>query len=203
MRALRESKPKYFLYENNSLMSDDIKTEITKALSVEPILINSALVSSQNRQRYYWTNIPNVSLPMDKGIKLSDIIESGNVDRDKGLCLTRSYARFSGSQSCLCRRYFGKSFGQAVFEGDIQRIKEMWKSDPYFLSDENNIRQMTLTECERYQTLPDGYTTSVKDVSDRAKVEAIGNGWTVDVIAHILSFIPNVAGNATKRKEMT
>ena len=192
MRALREAKPKYFLYENNRSMSDDIKTEITKALRVEPILINSALVSAQNRQRYYWTNIPNVSPPTDKGIKLSDIIESGNVDRDKGLCLTRRYAGFNGSQSYLCRRYFGKSIGQAVFEGDIHRIKEMWKSDPYFVSDENNIRQMTLKECERYQTLPDGYTTRVKDVPNRAKYEAIGNGWTVDVIAHILSFIPNV-----------
>ena len=80
--------------------------------------------------------------------------------------------------------------GQAVFEGDIQHIKDMWKSDPYFISDEKNIRQMTLTECERYQTLPDGYTTNVKGVSNNSKYEAISNGWTVDVIAHILSFIP-------------
>ena len=190
VRALREAKPKYFLYENNKSMSNDIKLEITKILGVEPLLINSSLVSAQNRLRYYWTNIPGVIIPTDKGIKLADIIEHGNVDREKGLCLTRRYAGFSGTQSYLCRRYFGKSMGQAVFDGDIQSIKNMWKLNPYFISHEKNIRQMTLTECERYQTLPDGYTTNVKGVSNNSKYEAIGNGWTVDVIAHILSFIP-------------
>lgn len=185
VRALNEAKPKYFLYENNKSMSDNIKNEITKALGVEPIFINSATVSAQNRQRLYWTNIPNVSVPEDRNIKLTDIIESGKVDRDKSLCLARRYAGFSGSQSYMCRRYFGKSFGQAVFEGDIQEIKDKWKNNPYFESDEKNIRQLTLTECERLQTLPDGYT-NVDGVSDRMKYEAIGNGWTVDVIAHIL-----------------
>ena len=185
VRALNEAKPKYFLYENNKSMSGNIKNEITKALGVEPIFINSATVSAQNRQRFYWTNIPNVSVPEDKNIKLSDIIESGKVDRDKSLCVTRRYAGFSGSQAYMCRRYFGKNFGQAVFEGDMQEIKDKWKDNPYFESDEKNIRQLTLTECERLQTLPDGYT-NVDGVSDRMKYEVIGNGWTVDVISHIL-----------------
>lgn len=184
VRALRESGCKYFLYENNKSMSDEIKVEITKNLGVEPIFINSALVSAQNRQRLYWTNIPGVCQPKDKGIKLQDIIESGHVDRDKALCLARRYAGFSGSQSYLCRRYFGKSFGQAVFEGDIDAIKAKWKADPYFESDEKNIRQMTVKECERLQTLPDGFT-DVDGVSTQMRYEAIGNGWTVDVIAHI------------------
>lgn len=190
IRALEESKCKYFLYENNKSMSNDIKNEISKYLGVQPIMINSALVSAQNRKRYYWTNIPNVVLPQDKGILLKDIIESGNVDRDKSLCLTRRYAGFNGSQSYLCRRYFGKSFGQAVFEGDIDEIKEKWRQDPYFESDELNIRQMTLKECERLQTLPDGYT-DVDGVSANMKYETIGNGWTVDVIAHILKNLTN------------
>ena len=188
VRALKESECKYFLYENNYSMRDEIKNEITKHLGVEPIMINSNLVSAQSRKRYYWTNIPNVKMPDDKGILLKDIIESGSVDRDKSLCLTRRYAGFNGSQSYLCRRYFGKSFGQAVFEGDIPSIKRMWKENPYFESDIRNIRQMTLTECERLQTLPDGYT-DVEGVSTIMKYESIGNGWTVDVIAHILSFI--------------
>lgn len=184
VRALKESECKYFLYENNKSMSAEIKAEITKYLGVEPIFINSALVSAQSRQRLYWTNIPGVCLPKDKGIKLHDIIENGHVDRDKALCLARRYAGFSGSQSYLCRRYFGKSFGQAVFEGDIEAIKAKWKADPYFESDEKNIRQMTVKECERLQTLPDDYT-SVDGVSTQMRYEAIGNGWTVDVIAHI------------------
>ena len=185
VRALKESGCKYFLYENNKSMSPAIKNEITKHLGVEPILINSALFSAQNRQRLYWTNIPNVCAPTDKGILLQDIIESGYVDREKSLCLARRYAGFSGTQSYLCRRYFGKSFGQAIFEGSIDEIKEKWKADPYFESTEKNIRQMTVKECERLQTLPDDYTEA-EGVSMQMRYEAIGNGWTVDVIAHIL-----------------
>lgn len=186
VRALHESKCKYFLYENNFSIHKDIKAEITKALGVEPIMINSALVSGQNRKRLYWTNIPNIKLPSDRNILLKDIIESGTVDRDKSLCVTRRYAGFSGSQSYLCRRYFGKSMGQAVFEGDINKIKMRWETDPYFISNEQNIRQMTIKECERLQTLPDNYT-NVPGITKQQRYEAIGNGWTVDVIVHILS----------------
>ena len=198
VRALKESGCKYFLYENNKSMSDQIKNEITKHLGVEPIYINSALVSAQNRQRLYWTNIPGVGVPSDKGIELKDILESGSVDRKKSLCLARRYAGFSGSQSYMCRRYFGKSFGQAVFEGDIESIRKKWKENPYFESDERNIRQMSVTECERLQTLPDGYT-NVDGVPTRMRYEAIGNGWTVDVIAHILSGI-KVEEKASRKK---
>ena len=192
VRALTEAKPKYFLYENNKSMSNSIRDEITKYLGVAPILINSALVSAQNRNRYYWTNIPNVCLPDDRGILLKNIIESGSVDREKSLCLTRRYAGFSGSQSYLCRRYFGKSMSQAVFEGSIDEIKAKYKNNPYFESDEKNIRQMTVKECERLQTLPDDYT-NVDGVSKVKRYEAIGNGWTVDVIAYILK---NIADNS-------
>ena len=65
-RALVQANPKYFLYENNKSMSNDIKNEITKQLGVKPIYINSNLVSAQNRPRLYWTNIPNVCLPIDR-----------------------------------------------------------------------------------------------------------------------------------------
>ena len=167
------------------MLAPEIKEEITKYLGVEPILINSALVSAQNRQRLYWTNIPGVCQPKDKEIELQDVIESGVVDRKKALCLARRYAGFAGSQSYLCRRYFGKSFGQAVFEGNIEQVKRMWKENPYFESNERNIRQMTVKECERLQTLPDDYT-AVDGVPTQMRYEAIGNGWTVDVIAHIL-----------------
>ena len=184
IRALKEVKPKYFLYENNYSMSKEIKEEITRQLGVEPIFINSDSVSAQTRKRLYWTNMPGVIQPEDKGILLNDILQSGSVDRKKSLCIARRYAGFNGSQSYLCRRYFGKSFGQAVFEGSMQEIKEKWKNDPYFVSDEKNIRQLSLTEVERLQTLPDNYT-DIPGISNQMKYEAIGNGWTVDVIVHI------------------
>lgn len=90
--------PDYFLYENNYSMDNKIRDEITKQLGVEPIMINSALVSAQSRKRLYWTNIPNVNQPEDKGIMLNDILESGeNLSADiKSYCLTASYSGACG-----------------------------------------------------------------------------------------------------------
>lgn len=193
--CLHKFKPTYFLLENNNSMPKEAKKEISTLLGVEPILINSALVSGQMRKRLYWTNIPNVNPPLDKGITLQSILEHGKVDREKSLCLTRRYAGFCGSQSYLCRRYFGKSMGQAVFEGDITDIKNQWLKDAYFQSNENNIRQMTHIECERLQTLPDDFTKyemlngTITETPNINRYEMIGNGWTVDIIAHIFSFL--------------
>ena len=195
VECLNELKPDFFLLENNYSMPKAARDTITEILGVEPIMINSDLVSAQNRKRLYWTNIPGIEQPKDKGAVLSDILESGKVDRDKALCVTRRYAGFHGSQALLCRRYFGKSFGQAVFEKDINTIKEQWKENPFFESADNNIRQMTIRECERLQTLPDDYTKyeiwkgTVRETPKIARYEAVGNGWTVDVIAHIFSYL--------------
>ena len=75
VRILREVKPKYFILENVASMPKEAKETITRELGVEPIMINAALVSAQNRKRLFWTNIPNVTLPDDKGILLRDILE--------------------------------------------------------------------------------------------------------------------------------
>ncbi len=91
VRALRESGCKYFLYENNNSIHQNIKDFISEQLGVKPIMINSALVSAQQRKRCYWTNIPNVSQPADKGILLKDILESGIAWQDKSYCMTASY----------------------------------------------------------------------------------------------------------------
>ncbi len=91
VRALCESKCRYFLYENNNSIHQNIKDFISEQLGVKPIMINSALVSAQQRKRCYWTNIPNVSQPADKGILLKDILESGLPWQDKSYCMTASY----------------------------------------------------------------------------------------------------------------
>lgn len=93
VRALKESGCKYFLYENNYSIHKNIKAFISKQLGVEPIMINSALVSAQQRKRCYWTNIPDVRQPSDKGILLKDILQSGLdlTGRDKSYCITASY----------------------------------------------------------------------------------------------------------------
>ena len=191
VRLLEETKPKYFLLEN-VVMKKEHEKVISEFLGVEPILINSNLVSAQNRKRLYWTNIPNITQPKNKGIKLKDILENGYVDREKSLCLTRRYAGFTGSQSYLCRRYFGKSFGQAKFVSaqSYISVKSKWKENNYFDSGEIEINKLSITEVERLQTLPDGYT-ECDGVSYIQRVEAVGNGWTVDVIAHIFKGLLN------------
>ena len=91
VRALKESKCKYFLYENNYSIHKNIKNFISSQLGVQPIMINSALVSGQNRKRCYWTNIPNVTQPEDKGIMLADILDDAVSWQDKSYCMTASY----------------------------------------------------------------------------------------------------------------
>ena len=247
VRALEESGCKYFLYENNYSVHQNIKDEITRVLGVEPIMINSALVSAQNRKRCYWTNIPNVVQPEDKGILLADILENGMPWQDKSYCMTASYdgaviyntlerkqrtmvavpvgaaqrgryvdgekteqhieVREDGKSNCLTTvqkdslvcspvrvGHYGKGGqGQRIYSvvgksvtlsanGGGQGAKTgLYKID---LPDGDYvIRKLTPVEAERLQTLPDNYTAGI---SNTQRYKCIGNGWTVDVIAHIL-----------------
>jgi len=91
--------PDFFLYENNKSMAPAIRAQITTEFGVEPILINSALVSAQNRQRLYWTNIPGVQQPADRGIILRDILESGLPLREKGYTLKANYPKASAANA--------------------------------------------------------------------------------------------------------
>ncbi len=199
VECLKKFKPKYFLLENNNSMPKEAKDTISEILGMNPIMINSALVSGQLRKRLYWTNIPGIEQPKDKGILLSNIIESGTVDREKSLCLTRRYAGFNGSQDYFRHRYFGKSFGQAVFEGNAtpEEHKKAYKEFGRYsgIEIDGMMRQMTHTECEKLQTLPLNYTQfeningEIKETPKGARYEMIGNGWTVDVIAHIFKYL--------------
>jgi len=111
VRLLKELKPKYFLMENVR-MKKEYQAVISEQLGVEPILINSSLLTAQNRNRLYWTNLP-VEQPEDKGIVLKDILEDGFVDRDKSHCLDANY--FKGGN---LKSYFEKHRRQLVFSKD-------------------------------------------------------------------------------------
>lgn len=93
VRILKAVKPKYFILENVNSMPKEAKEIITEALGVEPIMINASLVSAQNRKRLFWTNIPNVTQPEDRGILLKDILENGDSDRLKSYCIDANYAK--------------------------------------------------------------------------------------------------------------
>lgn len=215
IRALEESRSKYFLYENNNSIHKTIKAEISKFLGVEPIMIDSALVSAQQRKRCYWTNIPNVIQPEDKEIYLKDIIVSGIPWQNKSyayttrcqaatfkdtlerhrhtmiaepIILQRSHGYnkggIKGSLGGRIYSVYGKSVSMKANGGGGGAKTGLYKID---LPDGDYIiRKLYPIEAERLQTLPDNYT---EGISNTQRYKCIGNGWTVDVIAHILGFI--------------
>lgn len=194
VRALNETKPKWFLYENNNSMSKDIKEFITQQLGVEPLLINSSLVSGQVRRRLYWTNIPVNCLPVDKGIKLIDILQNDVDDKyylsDKMI----KYAMNSGTKNFYVKPEINLEKARPLTTAPNKRAgTTTYVSDDFVNGgDKNKIRRLTPIEFERLQTLPDDYTyLTGHKFEDSKRYKAIGNGWTVDVIAHIFSFLPN------------
>lgn len=205
VRILREAKPKYFLLENVKMKKcwEDI---ITKELGVTPIEINSSLVSAQNRVRLYWTNIPNVELPKDKGIKLIDILENDKDDVYVGPSAIRG--RYINKATIVGRRIdengIRKDYNKEIELKQCLEVRKsnIDKSNCLTTVEKDNVltclppgryedaykkeypfRYYTRREYERLQTLPDGYTDSI---SESLAKKAIGNGWTVDVISHIL-----------------
>ena len=194
VRILKEFKPKYFLFENVR-MKKQYQDIISEHLGVEPIAINSNLVSAQNRYRLYWTNIPNVTQPDDKGIVLKDIIEKENPSfkyyklkeyyndkiYNKDGCHQVGEADIKGYD--IIKRVYGvhgKSPALTTMQGGHREPK-------IACPDKIHWRKLTPLECERLQTLPDGYTD--KGVSNSQRYKMLGNGFTVDVIAHILKGI--------------
>jgi len=208
VKAIEICKPKYFLYENNFSIHKDIKAEITKKLGVEPIMINAALVSGQNRKREYWTNIPNITQPEDKGILLKDILDNAISWTDKAYCLTASYngaviwntlERKQRSMVATPVRLgkIGKGGqGQRIYSVEGLAVNltangggQGAKTGLYKINlpdDDYFIRKLTPVECERLMTLPDNYS---EGISNTQRYKCLGNGWVVDVISHILSHI--------------
>lgn len=243
VQAVKWFKPKYFLLENVK-MKKEWQDIISRELWVEPIEINSSLVSAQNRKRLYRTNIPNVSQPKDKGIMLKDILQE-NVD-EKYNCSERqievalwwkhqqdNLQSIDGKARTLVAwthwnaAHYTKVIIPKEWENLISvvddeiRIKQATKQW-YIVAHEWDgidlnypksntrrwrvihqksntlttwweahvynkvIRKLTPIECERLQTLPDNYT---EWVSDTQRYKMLWNWWTVDVIAHIFSFI--------------
>ncbi len=239
VRLKNECNPRYFLLENVK-MKKEYQDIISSYLGVEPIMINSNLVSAQNRVRYYWTNIPVAGLPKDKGILLKDITEdglqslglaqrgrydeNGNVVQKYELNGTeKSNAMTTVSKDTLLFIPVDKhssNSGLVCLGGVMKPTHKLWldngkllqrnfsQGNRVYSSDgksatlnansggiggktglyeiEGVIRKLTRLECERLQTVPNGYTNSI---SETQAIKALGNGWTVDVISFIFSFL--------------
>lgn len=241
VRALHEAKPKYFIYENNKSMSKAIRASIDETFGFEAVLINSALVSAQNRQRLYWVGKRNpdgtysnvdVEQPQDRGILLRDILETGVCWREKSCTLDANYYKGGnltslqkqsghrlmaaeplittpdGKSFCItATEYKGSNPKQTltkhrrtmvaepvnitkdgkeitIYEVQSGKITINGKQYPIKLRDGYYIiRKLTVRECKRLQTVPEWYEFPV---SDTQAYKMLGNGWTADVIAHIL-----------------
>jgi len=286
LKHIKEQNPKVFFLLENVRMKKEYRDVITRFLKVEPILINSSLVSAQDRKRLYWTNIKGVEQPLDRGILLKDIVHEytdfkymltdrqsewlkdhgqfqldkvySSIDSEKAITMTaRQYASWNenfkfeelnryiepfdktlqiiekevekgkvgyfntDSQGnriyyihdksvTLCGAAGGKGAktglylfgcitpdrvekrqnGQRFSEGN--KFYTLTAQDKHGVLIEGYIRKLTPIECERLQTLPDGYTEAEikgKSVSDNQRYKMLGNGWTVDVIAHIFRYL--------------
>lgn len=151
---------------------------------VEKILINSALVSAQNRQRYYWTNF-EVTQPDDKGVLLKSILCD---DIDESLFLSEKAFEYMNKEGkgWTANGVTRMQHNNNDINGKAKTLTaNMYKGVPYGVMRDLG-RRLSVVECERLQTLPDNWTFVL---SNTQRYKSIGNGWTIDVIAHILKHI--------------
>jgi site-specific DNA-cytosine methylase len=174
VRLKNELNPKYWLLENVS-MKKEFRDIISKILGYEPTMINSSLLSGQNRPRYYWTNI-SFNLPNDKKISASDVLKIPDAKIGQPQPYPRNYKELGL-----------KRFERIEYRTDGKSNAIITNSKKNLLKLDDGYRKLTPNECEKLQTVPLNYTNCVNDIQ---RYRMLGNGWTVDVIAHILSFIP-------------
>lgn len=215
-------KPDYFLYENNKSAAQPIKDQISRELGVNLQYINSALVSAQNRERFYAHNIPFVPQPEDREILLKDVLDSVGAKTGLYACPINDVAVFTlphgyqkgimsynkaptlttgtaiRQQNPVIVPYQGEELDETKYKiinkiyqvlNGLITIKD--KQYPIKLPDGYYIiRKLTVNECRKLQTIPEWYKMPC---SNSQNYKMLGNGWTVEVIKHILSHIPNIA----------
>lgn len=190
-RALKESCPKYFLFENVASMNEESKHIISECLGCKPVYINSENFSAQNRPRLYWTNIPlNNEINICSDV-LKDILEDSVDEKYFYNCGYDFYgedkhvvATLDVNTHEMLKRVYSKNFKCPT----LTCVHGGYQQKKVYIN--GRCRKLTPVEYERLQTLPDNYTAGV---SDTARYTAVGNGWTVDVIAYILK---NIADNS-------
>lgn len=206
-RILNEVNPTYFLMENVIMKKEDEKV-ITRMMGVSPIRINSALLTAQNRDRLYWTNLPNVTVPEAKRVTVMDILKDGYYPYDKTRCLMKddSHGYYNGCNWSPCKRFYRwyyKAFTTMVFsskEKFEECVREFEKVvgdntptaklfDDYVGDVFNDARYLWKEERAKLQGIPAHYMNSL---SEKEAADLCGDGWTIDVIAHILTPLANV-----------
>lgn len=207
---IKRLNPKVIFLLENVKMKREFEEYIThhteQALgSVNKYLINSALVSAQNRQRYYWTNIVGVNQPEDKQLLLKNIIEDGLVflEKEKSNFILKLASLKASIRKNIVKNNaeFPDNIpisvppGSFIYTNHLGQNGKLFKekaatlvcsASSHCVTDDLQIRKLTPIECERLQTLPDNYT---EGISKAQRYKCLGNGWTVDVVAHIFKHI--------------
>ena len=205
VRLKNEINPKYFLLEN-VVMKKEYEDIITKHLGIEPIMIDSQSVSAQMRKRMYWTNIPNISQPEDKGINLQDILEdipingiTSNYPLNKATIIGRrlnergvrdDYNKNVPITQCLEVRATNTNKSNCITTVEKDNVLTTMPIGRHLDAFKNKLpfRYYTIKEYCRLQTVPDNYFEGIVSTNQGKKM--IGNGWTIDVITHIFKQLP-------------
>ena len=169
LTEVRKHNPNVKFLSENVVMSKKWEAVLTNAIGVDPVRINSNLVSAQNRKRLYWTNIARIAQPEDEGIFIRDIL-----DRDEDGIIVASRGR-TGADGIIRQRLEPRTDGKSNCLTTVQKDN--------LLQTKAGLRRLTPTECTRLQTVPGWYEWVV---SDTQIYRMCGNGWTVRVIEHIL-----------------
>lgn len=179
LRLLKSTNPKWFLLENVVGNKESLNV-ITELMGVDPVLINSASFSAQNRKRLYWTNI-HILPYEDSSLTLQDVLDSEPANTCK---LSEGRLRWLSEKGkrCLDKRY--ASIDPVKAACLTARSDASWNSN--YVTRNGEVTKLTCEEYEKLQTVPAGYTACVT-TAERYKM--LGNGWTVDVVAHILKGI--------------
>ncbi len=201
-RILKEVNPTWFLMENVASMKEADKNFITNLLGVDPIRLNSKLVSPALRDRYYWTNIKNIKPIHDKKIRLSDILTSGWTNREKARCISVMGAKAKGTPTKMFYRYLNTGFTNIIFKNreqyydclDYYEKNYKGKTSSDIPVDDkvankifDGIRVLNTNELKHCQTVPKWYDMSI--LKDKDAADVLGDGWTIDIIVHILKNI--------------
>lgn len=186
VRLRDQCDPKYFFLENVN-MKKEYQDVITRYMGVEPIQLNSSLVSAQNRNRLYWTNIPYSQPPVDRKLMVSDY-EGSRIDLNRKLDDDKviTWKTIKGVTSRV--GHFGPWYGQRVhgLNGKFPCLTRVGIRELWITEDDIDIYSPHINFCEWLQNVPKDYT---KAAPLKNRFEMLGNGWTVDIITHFFSNI--------------
>ena len=185
VKLLKELKPRYFLLENVASMTNENRDIMSEFMGVEPIFIDSNLVTAQDRARYYWTNIPNIQQPQALNICLKDIMQP-NVDEkyfyDRPFTFNGWDKKIIATLDLKGHEQMKRVYNPLMTCGTLTACRGGNLQKKVY--ENGRCRKLTPTEYEILQTVPIGYT---EGVSESQRYNMLGDGWTVDVIAHIFA----------------